>query len=137
MGNDEKDIIRSVLETARRHGFASVRLRDQSLKFKATLSDFEAIDDHEVVQEGAVIQDIAPPEPEARCISANAVGYFHFGKLPVKVGDAVVDDQVVGEIHALGIPNELASGLSGTIEALLVKDGEPVEFGQPLFKVKA
>ena len=44
---------------------------------------------------------------------------------------------MIGIVAALGIPNEVLADLDGVVEAVLVADGDPVEYGQPLIKVKS
>lgn len=54
----------------------------------------------------------------------------------VEVGDTVNDKTVVCIVEAMKLFNEIEAELSGEIVDILVEDGELVEFGQPLFKVK-
>jgi acetyl-CoA carboxylase biotin carboxyl carrier protein len=54
----------------------------------------------------------------------------------VKIGDAVSADSVVCIIEAMKVFNEIKADVSGTIEQILVKNEQPVEFGQPLFLVR-
>lgn len=80
-------------------------------------------------------------EGEYVTINAPLVGTFYAAPAPdappyVKVGDKVNPDTVVCIIEAMKVMNEIKAELSGTIVDVLVKNGEPVEFGQPLFKVK-
>ena len=54
----------------------------------------------------------------------------------VKVGDTVKKGQVVGIVEAMKLMNEIESEYDGIVEAVLVKDGETVEYGQPLFRIR-
>ena len=70
------------------------------------------------------------------------VGTFYASSGPdappfVKVGDLVTPKQTVCIIEAMKIFNEIPAETSGKIVETLVKNGEPVEFGTPLFKVDA
>ena len=74
-------------------------------------------------------------------ISSPMVGTFYTSQDPdsppfVSVGDSVGEDSTVCIIEAMKIFNEIKSQCSGTITKVLVANGEPVEFGQPLFIVK-
>ena len=54
----------------------------------------------------------------------------------VKVGDHISSDTVVCIIEAMKVFNQIPAGCSGTISKALLKDGDPVEYGQVLFLVK-
>ncbi|MBO6514728.1 MAG: acetyl-CoA carboxylase biotin carboxyl carrier protein [Phycisphaerales bacterium] len=54
----------------------------------------------------------------------------------INVGDAVSPDTVVCLIEAMKVFNEIKAEQSGTIAKMCVKDGDAVEFGQPLFMIK-
>jgi len=53
----------------------------------------------------------------------------------VKVGDHVGPETTVCIVEAMKVFNEIPSEVSGKIVAVLARNGEPVEFGQPMFKV--
>ncbi len=68
------------------------------------------------------------------------VGTFYASPNPesppfVKVGDHVGPTTTVCVIEAMKVFNEIPAEVSGQVVAVLVDNGEPVEFGQPLFKV--
>jgi len=74
-------------------------------------------------------------------ITAPIVGTFYRKPAPdaepfVEVGDRVEKGQVVCIIEAMKLFNEIESEVSGVIRKILVEDGEPVEYGQPLFLVE-
>ncbi len=88
----------------------------------------------------------AAPAPVAnanlKTINSPMVGTFYASSGPdappfVKVGDLVTPKQTVCIIEAMKIFNEIPAETSGKIVETLVKNGEPVEFGTPLFKVDA
>lgn len=73
-------------------------------------------------------------------IRSPMVGTFYASPDPdsppyVKVGDVVGPDTVVGIVEAMKVFNEIPAEVSGKIVAILVENGEPVEYGQPMFKV--
>ncbi len=81
-----------------------------------------------------------PPEEHEALIVSPMVGTFYSASDPdsppyVKVGDPVGADTVVCIVEAMKVFNEIKAEVSGKIVAVLVDNGEPVEFGQPLFKV--
>ncbi len=74
-------------------------------------------------------------------ITAPIVGTFYRKPAPdaepfVNVGDRVEKGQVVCIIEAMKLFNEIESEVSGIVRKVLVEDGEPVEYGQPLFLVE-
>jgi acetyl-CoA carboxylase biotin carboxyl carrier protein len=74
-------------------------------------------------------------------IDSPMVGTFYSAPNPdsppfVSVGTSVDTDTVVCIVEAMKLFNEIKSEVSGTVQKVLVKNGESVEFGQPLFLVK-
>jgi acetyl-CoA carboxylase biotin carboxyl carrier protein len=77
----------------------------------------------------------------ATLIRSPMVGTFYLAANPesppfVKVGDQIGPDQTVCIIEAMKVFNEIPAECSGKIVAVLVSNGDAVEFGQPLFKVE-
>ena len=58
------------------------------------------------------------------------------GKKFVEVGQKIKKGQTIMIIEAMKTMNHVPSTIDGTVSKILVKDGEPVEFGQPLISVK-
>lgn len=74
-------------------------------------------------------------------VKSPMVGTFYSSPSPdkapfVSVGDTVKTSSILCIIEAMKLMNEIESEVSGTIKEILVKDGEMVEYGQPLFKIK-
>lgn len=91
----------------------------------------------------AAAEDSAAPVEEAGIsfIKSPMVGTFYRAPSPespsfTDVGQKVGAESVVCIIEAMKVMNEIQSELSGTITEVLVENGEAVEYGQPLFKVK-
>ncbi|QAS54231.1 acetyl-CoA carboxylase biotin carboxyl carrier protein [Halobacillus litoralis] len=75
-------------------------------------------------------------------VTSPMVGTFYQSPSPdqdvyVKIGDQVKEDSVVCIVEAMKLFNEIEAEVSGEIVEILVKDGELVEYGQPLFRVKS
>jgi acetyl-CoA carboxylase biotin carboxyl carrier protein len=84
----------------------------------------------------------APPEPpagqEGHVVKSPMVGTFYRSPSPdakafVEVGHAVKEGQTICIIEAMKLMNEIEADASGTVKAILVENGQPVEYGQPLF----
>jgi acetyl-CoA carboxylase biotin carboxyl carrier protein len=78
---------------------------------------------------------------DAVTIDSPIVGTFYTSPNPdsdpfVKVGDSVTEDTVLCIIEAMKVMNEIKAETSGVISEICVSNGEAVEFGQPLFKIK-
>ncbi|MEO0515245.1 MAG: acetyl-CoA carboxylase biotin carboxyl carrier protein [Planctomycetota bacterium] len=74
-------------------------------------------------------------------IDSPMVGSFYTASNPdadafVNAGDTIKPDTVVCIIEAMKVFNEIKAEVSGTIVEVLVKNGDAVEFGQPLYKIK-
>ncbi len=74
-------------------------------------------------------------------IAAPMVGTFYRAASPeaepfVNFGDEIEVDQVICVIDAMKLMNEITADLSGEIVEILVQDGQPVEYDQPLFRVR-
>ncbi|MFZ2279711.1 MAG: biotin/lipoyl-containing protein, partial [Prosthecobacter sp.] len=60
------------------------------------------------------------------------------GEKPIaNVGDSVGENSNVCIIEAMKVMNEIKADTRGTIVRVLVEDGKPVQYGQPLFELKA
>lgn len=80
-------------------------------------------------------------DEELKIIASPMVGTFYSTPSPenpsfVKVGDSVNVGNVLCIIEAMKLMNEIESDVNGVIKQILVKDGDMVEYGQPLFKIK-
>jgi acetyl-CoA carboxylase biotin carboxyl carrier protein len=82
-----------------------------------------------------------PAEEELHVITSPIVGTFYRSPSPtaesfVKVGSQVEQDSVVCIIEAMKLMNEIQAETTGTVAKIYVENGQPVEYGQPLFGVK-
>ncbi len=85
----------------------------------------------------------APAEaagPKTVVIESPMVGTFYASGTPetppfVSIGTAVQPTSTVCIIEAMKVFTDIPAGISGTIAEVLVKNGQPVEFGQPMFRV--
>lgn len=100
------------------------------------------------VAETAPVQQSAPapapttaPQPTGKTIKAPMVGVFYKAASPeaepyVTVGKAVKKGDTVCIIEAMKLMNEIQAEEDGTIKEILVKDGDIIEYGQPLFVIE-
>jgi len=80
-------------------------------------------------------------QPDGEVVKSPIVGTFYEAPSPdsdafIKVGDKVSAGDTLCIIEAMKIMNEIDAEFSGTVEKIIVDDGQPVEFDQPLFIIK-
>jgi acetyl-CoA carboxylase biotin carboxyl carrier protein len=93
------------------------------------------------VSEPVIAETISEVETNLHKITSPMVGTFYHSPSPdmdpyVKVGSKVSNDSIVCIVEAMKLFNEIEAEVNGEIVEILVKNGQLVEFGQPLFLVK-
>ncbi len=83
----------------------------------------------------------APPTSVDHLVQAPMVGTYYSAPAPgakafVQMGDDVKVGQVLCTIEAMKMMNQIESDRAGKITSVLVQNGDPVEFGQPLFAIQ-
>ncbi|MEQ8820079.1 MAG: acetyl-CoA carboxylase biotin carboxyl carrier protein [Sumerlaeia bacterium] len=83
------------------------------------------------------------PDDEARFkkVTSPMIGTFYRAPSPdspsfVEVGDRVDDESVLCIIEAMKLMNEIKAEMRGTVRKVLVENGQPVEYGQPMFLIE-
>jgi acetyl-CoA carboxylase biotin carboxyl carrier protein len=82
-----------------------------------------------------------PPEEELHIVASPIVGTFYRAPSPaaesfVKLGDTVEAGKTLCIIEAMKLMNEIPSDAGGIVAKIFVENGQPVEYGQPLFGIK-
>ena len=88
----------------------------------------------------AAVAAPAPAAPAAGSISSPMVGTAYLSPEPnaaafVKVGDRIAKGQTILIIEAMKVMNPIPAPHAGTVTQILVQDGQPVEFGEPLMVI--
>ncbi len=83
----------------------------------------------------------ADPDAGLHIVKSPIVGTFYGSPSPgaaafVSPGDHVAKGQVIGIVEAMKLMNEIESDAAGEIVKCLVSNGQPIEFGQPLFSIR-
>ena len=104
---------------------------------KVTGASSKAATDLEEVQKQTGISEAAPV---GNVVKAPLVGTFYAAPAEdaepfIQVGDSVKKGQSVAIIEAMKLMNEIESDFDGTVTEILVKNGQAVEYGQPLFRI--
>jgi acetyl-CoA carboxylase biotin carboxyl carrier protein len=85
-------------------------------------------------------EDAPPALPPGHVLKAPMVGTFYRATAPgadpmVELGQSVKAGDRLCIIEAMKLMNEIETDVAGTIKAILVENGQPVEFGQPMFVI--
>ena len=105
---------------------------------------------HPVRAEPAPQAALAPPAsapapeksmPDGHVVTAPMVGTFYAAPTPgaksfVEIGDEVKVGQVLCIIEAMKMMNQIEADKAGRVTSIMAKNGDPVEFGQPLFVIE-
>lgn len=147
-------LIKQVVDLMKRSELSEFEFEEEGFKLRLCRSNGEA---PQIIQAAppvaqpagqqpgaaAPAEDAGKPAEEAgiSVIKSPMVGTFYRAPSPespsfTEVGKKVSADSVVCIIEAMKVMNEIQSEISGTITEALVENGETVEYGQPLFKVK-
>jgi acetyl-CoA carboxylase biotin carboxyl carrier protein len=155
---DLKDI-KAIIDLMRKNGLSEFELERQEFKIKlkrgvtgpvtpgedplpmsypATLPPAGASGLPALSAPAAAIAPAAPPPLE---IKSPMIGTFYRAPSPdasdyVEIGTEVTPDTVVCLIEAMKVMNEIKAEVKGVVTHILVENAKPVEFGQPLFRIR-
>jgi len=160
MGQDEKndvfDVrrIRRLVELMQDNDLTEIDLQQGDMRIQMKKDSKVAIASPGAAVFGSPIPHVIPPlaapvqpppitpadESHIAYIKSPMVGTFYVAANPqsppfVKVGDSVHPEKTVCILEAMKVYNEIQAEMTGKILAVLVSNGEPVEYGKPLFKV--
>lgn len=139
--------LRQLVEMMEKHGLTEVSLRHGEEQWRLRRGG-RAEPVLTAVPQASVAMVAAPPasppaavEPAGVEIKSPTVGTFYASPSPdepafLQVGTKVSPDTIVCLIEAMKVFNQIPAEVSGTVTAILVKNGDAVEYGQPLFRVK-
>lgn len=151
----ELDQIIKLINTVSDSSLTGFTLEEGSMKlvFNKQVPSGEPVIEMPRVQEGNIVpsKEVKPSleggqEKELVCeegihVKSPLVGTFYHSPSPdespfVAIGDTVKKGQTLGIVEAMKLMNEIECECDGIIEAILIKNEEMVEYGQPLFKIK-
>lgn len=151
--------LRQLIALMEEHGLSEIDLRRQDQRWKVRRGPAEVMQLHPAggfpmayppaissAPAGGPPAAAAPagPAPDTKdsvSIKSPTVGTYYEAPSPgdppfVTVGSKVAQDSVVCIIEAMKVFNQITADVNGTITELFVKNGDAVEFGQPLFRVR-
>ena len=149
------DELRELIALMKDNGLAELELEREEFRVRLR-RDFEPAESHHsapVATTPAPAPPVAPTHPGAQATTAASqdqdlhiipspiVGTFYRSPSPtadpfVKIGSNVEPESVVCIIEAMKLMNEIQAEASGEVVKIYVENGQPVEYGQPLFGIK-
>jgi len=144
-GKIDMESLRQLLALMSEHGLAELEIEQEDMAVrlrKAVAAAPAAVAPAAAAPAaGAAAHAARAPKENLPSINSPMVGTFYVAASPeaaplVKIGDHVAEDTVVCIIEAMKVFNEIQAEMSGTIEKVLARNAEAVEFGQPMFVVR-
>ena len=139
------DEIKRILEMAREHSLSELEIEQQGIRLRikrdggrGSASVIAAAAEPTEVQPDTDAEDVI----EVAVVKSPIVGTFYRSPDPnarpfVESGDTVRRGQVLCIIEAMKLMNEIESEFDGTVTEIYVDNGQTVQYGDPLFKLKA
>lgn len=126
------NLVRYALQKSAVAGYSDVSLKKGEFEFSAQI-DLDA----EIIENDVQEPDtgIANQTKEGE-VCAGHVGTFKASDPSIEAGVLIETGDVVGQVVALGIVNDIKATVSGEVTEVLTTDGDPIEFGQSVMKVK-
>ncbi|GAC1581284.1 MAG: acetyl-CoA carboxylase biotin carboxyl carrier protein [Candidatus Elarobacter sp.] len=117
-------------------GFARLRVRDgeTEIELRRTVRTAPAIPAYRGVGPETAPAAVAERPPDL--IASDVVGIVRLLRPPVFEGQDLPEDRELAYVETLGIRNPVRSRGAGRVSGVLVTEGQPVEYGQPLFTIE-
>ncbi|MDG1357303.1 MAG: acetyl-CoA carboxylase biotin carboxyl carrier protein [Akkermansiaceae bacterium] len=140
--------IRKIVELMDQHELSYFHLKEEGVDLKMK-KGADIVQVAQAAMPAAASAPVAAPAaggeaaaaaPAGNAITAPMVGTYYSASSPdaaafVKVGDSISEGQTICIIEAMKVMNEIKAETSGTVTAIVAKDGEPVQFGDALFQI--
>ena len=143
--------LKTLIELVESSGIAELEISEGEERVRITRTAASVSQTYAPVQQQPIVASVpqaaaAPVEPakpavaEGHIVKSPMVGTFYRSASPgskpfVDVGQSVNSGDTVCIIEAMKLLNEIEADQAGVIKAILVENGQPVEFGQPLFVI--
>ncbi len=149
------DELRELAELVNEHGFTDFEFENENIRVRLSKTPAASFAPQPVAYTAPAIQQAAPPpasspgaeaapaEPaeELFNITSPIVGTFYRSPGPdkdayVKEGSQVTPSTIVCIVEAMKLMNEIEAEVTGEVVKIYVENGQPVEYGQPLFGIR-
>jgi len=146
--------VKKLIELLEESGIEELEIREGEESVRISRGGYRAGAQPMPMQHAAPVQHVAPaapapaasqdapaaPQQNGQVMRSPRVGTFYRSPSPgsasfVEVGQQVKAGDVLCIVEAMKMMNQIEADKSGTIEAILVENGEPVEYDQPLFTI--
>jgi acetyl-CoA carboxylase biotin carboxyl carrier protein len=117
-------------------GFARLRVRDGETEIELCRAPRTAAAPPEPAAAAGDGAAAAPRERPADVVTSDVVGIVRLLRPAVAEGQALEGDRELAYVETLGIRNAVHSRGAGRVSAVFVHEGQPVEYGQPLFAIE-
>ncbi len=143
-GSFDLDKFRKLLQLMEKHGVTEANLQKDGESWKVRRGPKQVAVAPEMTSAPSVAAAPvaeAPAPPAGITIDAPTVGTVYLSPTPeepafVNVGSTVQPDTTICMIEAMKVFNQIPAEKTGRIVEVLVANGDPVEFGQPLFRIE-
>jgi acetyl-CoA carboxylase biotin carboxyl carrier protein len=140
--------LKKLIDLVQESGIAELEITEGEEKVKIVKGGVVSVSAPPVMAMPTAAPAAAPPaaapaeaadaSQEGHVVKAPMVGTFYRSPSPdakvfVEVGQAVKEGDTICIIEAMKLMNEIEADASGVVKAILVENGQPVEYGQPLF----
>jgi acetyl-CoA carboxylase biotin carboxyl carrier protein len=146
----DKELIRELAELLRETGLAEIEVEQDDFRIRVSLASAPAPAQVSVAPTPAAAPALerqpeppptADPSKHPGVVPSPMVGTVYRAPEPgarsfVEVGDSVQAGQTILIVEAMKHMNEVPAPRAGTVTAILVEDGQPVEFGEPLLVIE-
>jgi acetyl-CoA carboxylase biotin carboxyl carrier protein len=141
----ELDEIKQLMELLKDTDITEIQVEREGVKLKIKrerfMRSFEIEPPVKPVTPLVEIKEEADETQRLVTITSPIVGIFHRSPAPeaspfVEIGTAVKKGQVLCIVEAMKLMNEIESDSDGVVSKILVENGQPVEYGEPLFLIE-
>lgn len=140
------DIVKELIECLNSSSIDSLRLETDDFKLSLERSAGAVQAVPAAVSQSVITAEVTAPEkkpeaPKGNIVKSPIVGTFYAAASPdkppyAKVGQAVKRGDTLFVVESMKLMNEVTSEFDGTVAEILVKNGQPVEFGQPIMRIE-
>ncbi len=144
--------LRELAELVNEHGFTDFEFENENIRIRLSKTAAPqivqsvaapAVSAPQIATQAEIVSVAASvaAEEDLYIITSPIVGTFYRSPSPdkapyVQEGDKVSDNSVVCIVEAMKLMNEIQAEISGVVVKIYAEDGQPVEYGQPLFGIK-